>query len=110
MGSSLRRKKKHKASGSTVQVGKVKKSTQQVKVLPVLLPGATDQTNWRGRATPPPPPAVTDRRRGVPRFMKPRNHRVIDSNRRRLPHRRSSPPYRPRPRLMLVAAALTWVV
>ena len=46
MGSSLRKKKRAKASGTTVKVGRVKKTKQTVTVKPVLLPGAKDETTW----------------------------------------------------------------
>jgi nucleolar protein 16 len=46
MGSSMRKKRRAKPSGSTVKVGRVKKTKQHVKVVPVLLPGARDATSW----------------------------------------------------------------
>lgn len=51
MGSSLRKKRKAKASGTTVKVGRVKKTTQKVSVKPVLLPGAKDETEWDRHTT-----------------------------------------------------------
>ena len=51
MGSSLRKKKKAKASGTTVKVGRVKKTSQKVTVKPMLLPGAKDETEWDQNTT-----------------------------------------------------------
>ena len=43
----MRKKRRAKPSGSTVKVGRVKKTKQHVKVVPVLLPGARDATRKR---------------------------------------------------------------
>lgn len=51
MGSSLRKKRKAKAAGTTVKVGRVKKTTQKVSVKPVLLPGAKAETKWDQHTT-----------------------------------------------------------
>jgi nucleolar protein 16 len=51
MGSSLRKKRRAKPSGSTVKVGRVKKTKQHVKVVPVRLPGAAEDTQWKEDTT-----------------------------------------------------------
>ena len=51
MGSSLRKKRRAKPSGSTVKVGRVKKTKQHVKVVPVRLPGAAEDTAWKEDTT-----------------------------------------------------------
>tara|TARA_B110000459_G_scaffold189588_1_gene223890 strand:- start:53 stop:640 length:588 start_codon:yes stop_codon:yes gene_type:complete len=51
MGSSLRKKRRAKPSGATVKVGRVKKTKQQVKVVPLRLPGAAGDTNWNQDTT-----------------------------------------------------------
>ena len=51
MGSSLRKKRRAKPSGSTVKVGRVKKTKQHVKVVPVRLPGAAEDTHWKEDTT-----------------------------------------------------------
>ena len=51
MGSSLRKKRRAKPSGSTVKVGRVKKTKQHVKVVPVRLPGAAEDTTWQEDTT-----------------------------------------------------------
>ena len=47
----MRKKKKAKAAGTTVKVGRVKKTTQKVTVTPVLLPGASGETAWDQHTT-----------------------------------------------------------
>ena len=51
MGSSLRKKRRAKPSGSTVKVGRVKKTKQHVKAVPVRLPGAAEDTAWQEDTT-----------------------------------------------------------
>ena len=42
----MKKKRRKRPSSSTVKVGRVKKQKQTVKVIPVLFPGAADQTGW----------------------------------------------------------------
>eukprot|EP00230_Micromonas_polaris_P008805 CAMPEP_0117641330 /NCGR_PEP_ID=MMETSP0802-20121206/9296_1 /TAXON_ID=38833 /ORGANISM="Micromonas sp., Strain CCMP2099" /LENGTH=206 /DNA_ID=CAMNT_0005446309 /DNA_START=74 /DNA_END=692 /DNA_ORIENTATION=- len=51
MGSSLRKKRRAKPSGTTVKVGRVKKTKQHVKVVPLRLPGADEDTVWHENTT-----------------------------------------------------------